>query len=85
MTLAPPSGEPPPAQARTESGRLLALEPLARELAAEAELDGVRGILSRGNGSDRQLRIFNANRDVVEVVREIADATEPVGAERVAA
>ena len=30
----------------------------------------------RGNGADRQLRIFNANRDIVEVVREIADATE---------
>ena len=36
----------------------------------------MKEILSRGNGSDRQLRIFNANRDIVEVVREIADATE---------
>jgi hypothetical protein len=36
----------------------------------------VRDILSRGNGADRQLRIFNANRDIVEVVSEIADATE---------
>jgi carboxylate-amine ligase len=52
------------------------LEPHARELGSEAELEGVREILSRGNSSDRQLRIFNANRDVVEVVREIADATE---------
>ena len=33
-------------------------------------------IHSRGNGADRQLRIFNANRDIVEVVSEIADATE---------
>ncbi len=36
----------------------------------------MRDILARGNGADRQLRVFNANRDIVEVVREIADATE---------
>jgi glutamate---cysteine ligase / carboxylate-amine ligase len=52
------------------------IEPHARELGAEAELDGIRGILSRGNGSDRQRRVWNANRDITEVVREIADATE---------
>jgi carboxylate-amine ligase len=51
-------------------------EPHARELGSERELEGVRDILSRGNGAARQLRIFNANRDVVEVVREIAVATE---------
>ena len=33
-------------------------------------------ILANGNGADRQLRVFNANRDIVEVVREIANATE---------
>jgi carboxylate-amine ligase len=52
------------------------LAPHARELGSERELEGVREILSRGNGADRQLRIFNANRDIVEVVSEIADATE---------
>jgi carboxylate-amine ligase len=52
------------------------LEPHARELGAERELEGVREILARGNGSDRQLRVFNANRDIVEVVQEIAAATE---------
>jgi carboxylate-amine ligase len=52
------------------------LEPHARELGSERELEGVREILSRGNGSDRQLRVWNANRDIVEVVREIAAATE---------
>jgi hypothetical protein len=36
----------------------------------------VRDILGRGNGSDRQLRVWNANRDIVEVVREISEATE---------
>jgi carboxylate-amine ligase len=55
---------------------LRGLEPHARELGSERELEGVREILSRGNGADRQLRVFNANRDVVEVVREIAEATE---------
>jgi glutamate---cysteine ligase / carboxylate-amine ligase len=52
------------------------LEPHARELGCEAELAGVAEILARGNGADRQLRVFNANRDIVEVVSEIANATE---------
>ncbi|HZU19654.1 MAG TPA: carboxylate-amine ligase [Gaiellaceae bacterium] len=52
------------------------VEPHARELGSERELEGVREILARGNGSDRQLRVWNANRDIVEVVREIAEATE---------
>jgi len=51
-------------------------EPHARELGSEAELAGVAEILRRGNGADRQLRVFNANRDIVEVVREIAALTE---------
>ena len=59
------------------------VEPHARELGSEAELAGVEEILRRGNGADRQLRVFNANRDIVEVVREIAAQTEaavlPVG------
>src|SRR5207248_646936 len=52
------------------------VEPHARELGSDRELEGVREILSRGNGADHQRRTFNANRDIVEVVREIADATE---------
>jgi carboxylate-amine ligase len=56
--------------------RLRELEPHARELGSEEELQGVREILRRGNGSDRQLRVYNANRDIVEVAREIAEATE---------
>jgi carboxylate-amine ligase len=56
--------------------RLKELEPHARELGSEGELEGIQDILSKGNGADRQLRVFNANRDVTEVVREIADATE---------
>jgi carboxylate-amine ligase len=53
-----------------------AIEPHARELGSDRELEGIPEILSRGNSSDRQRRIWNANRDIVEVVREIADATE---------
>jgi len=60
------------------------LEPHARELGCERELEGIDDILSNGNGADRQLRVFNANRDIVEVVSQIADATE-VAAQSVAA
>ena len=52
------------------------IEPHARELGADRELAGVAEILARGNGADRQIRVFNANRDIVEVVSEIANATE---------
>ena len=52
------------------------IAPHARELGAERELEGIEAILDRGNSADRQLRIFNANRDIVEVARAIADATE---------
>ena len=55
------------------------IEPHARELGSERELEGIREILARGNGADRQLRIYNANRDLAEVVSEIADVTEQTG------
>ena len=62
---------------------LRTVEPHARELGSAAELAGVEDILRRGNSADGQLRVFNANRDIVEVVREIATLTEaaavPVG------
>ena len=60
------------------------IEPHARELGSERELEGIEAILRNGNGADRQLRVFNANRDIVEVVSEIAAATE-VGAQPVSA
>ena len=56
--------------------RLEELAPHARDLGSEDALDGIRDILGNGNGADRQLRVYNANRDIVEVVREIASATE---------
>ncbi|HEX7254299.1 MAG TPA: carboxylate-amine ligase [Gaiellaceae bacterium] len=58
--------------------RLSEVEPHAKELGSDRELDGIREILSRGNGADRQLRVYNANRDIVEVVRELAAATEAI-------
>ncbi|HSC92519.1 MAG TPA: carboxylate-amine ligase [Gaiellaceae bacterium] len=64
---------------------LRAVEPHARELGCDRELEGIREILARGNGSDRQLRVFNANRDIVEVVQEIAAATVEGAIEPVAA
>jgi carboxylate-amine ligase len=48
----------------------------ARELGCERELEGVSEILGRGNGAEAQLRVWNANRDIVEVVAELASATE---------
>src|SRR6187401_1011340 len=52
------------------------IAPHAKELGADRELEGIKDILGKGNGADRQLRVFNANRDIVEVASEIADATE---------
>ena len=48
----------------------------ARARLASGELEGIGEILARGNGADRQLRVWNANRDITEVAREIADTTE---------
>jgi glutamate---cysteine ligase / carboxylate-amine ligase len=56
--------------------RLKELVPHAKELGSDRELEGIGAILSNGNGADRQLRVYNANRDIVEVAREIADASE---------
>jgi glutamate---cysteine ligase / carboxylate-amine ligase len=55
---------------------LKTLGPHAHELGSEEELAGIEEILRRGNGADRQLHVHNSNRDIVEVVREIAEATE---------
>jgi glutamate---cysteine ligase / carboxylate-amine ligase len=52
------------------------IEPHARELGSERELEGVGTILARGNSAERQLRLWNATHDITEIVREIADATD---------
>ncbi len=62
--------------ARLVRRTLAVIAPHARELGCDGELEGIRDILSRGSSADRQLRIYNTNRDIVEVAREIADATE---------
>jgi len=67
--------------ARAIRRTLQLVAPHALELGAEEELAGIEDILRRGNGADRQLRIFNANRDIVEVVREIAELTEAAAVE----
>ena len=54
--------------------------PRARARVGAASSRGSRALLGRGNSAERQLRVFNANRDIVEVVRAIADATEPADA-----
>src|SRR5947207_5991564 len=45
------------------------LEPHARELGSERELDGIREILSRGNGADAARRVSSADRDLVQGCR----------------
>src|SRR3989440_3150823 len=42
------------------------IEPHARELGSERELEGIHEILARGNGADGQLRIFNANGEIAQ-------------------
>src|SRR5262249_34413231 len=59
---------------------LRTVEPHARELGCDRELEGIRAILARGNAPARPLAVYNATRAIVEVVREIADSTETVPA-----
>jgi carboxylate-amine ligase len=56
------------------------LRPHAVELGSERELEGISEVLARGSSADRQLRVFNSNRDIVEVARAIAEATEALPA-----
>jgi carboxylate-amine ligase len=53
------------------------LEPHARELGCEAELEGIAEIVRKGNGADRQRRVWHKTDEIAAVVRAIADATEP--------
>lgn len=52
------------------------LEPHARELGSERELEGIGRILLDGNGAEEQRRRFDETRDILEVAREIAERTE---------
>jgi len=51
----------------------------AQDLRGEAELEGVRDLIERGNGAHRQRVVFEANRDFDEVLREIVAVTAPTG------
>jgi carboxylate-amine ligase len=56
------------------------LEPHARELRGERELEGIERILHQGNGAIRQLRVYGANHDAVEVTRDVAEVSAtPLG------
>jgi len=58
--------------------RLRDLRPIARELGCSSDLHRIDWMLENGTGAERQLMVFNANRDLVEVTREIAEASEAV-------
>jgi carboxylate-amine ligase len=64
---------------------LRTIEPHARELGSERELEGIRTILDRGNSAERQLRIWQASHDIHEVAEAVADATEDLSAAGLAA
>jgi carboxylate-amine ligase len=49
----------------------------ARDLGADGHFDAVEDILARGNGAHRQRVVYEANRDLREVMREIVTATTP--------
>jgi carboxylate-amine ligase len=51
------------------------LRPHAEQLGSAAELAGVEDLLERGNGAARQQVVYEADRDLHEVVAEIVAAT----------
>jgi glutamate---cysteine ligase / carboxylate-amine ligase len=61
---------------RELTGELLsALAPHARELGCERELEGVEDLLAKGNGAARQQMVYDANRDLRELMAEIVTTT----------
>ena len=48
----------------------------ARAIGCDRELEGVRRILRDGNGADRQLALYAATGDPLEVARDIANVTQ---------
>jgi glutamate---cysteine ligase / carboxylate-amine ligase len=65
-----------PVRELTES-LLERLAPHARELDCEQDLDGIRDLLRSGNGALRQQMVFEANRDLRELMAEIVARTAP--------
>jgi len=58
--------------------RLRELRPIARELGCSEQLARVEWMCENGTGAQRQLQVWNANRDLKEVAEEVAAATEAV-------
>jgi carboxylate-amine ligase len=62
--------------ARELAARLLErLRPHAQVLGSGAELEGIEDLLRNGTGSERQLKIYEANHDLRELMKEIVEAT----------
>jgi carboxylate-amine ligase len=62
--------------ARALAERLLdRLREHAQDLGAEDALDGIRDILDNGTGAARQRKVYEANSDFHELVRDLVDAT----------
>jgi carboxylate-amine ligase len=62
--------------ARELTERLLdRLRPHAQDLGAEDAFDGIRDILDNGNGATRQRKVYEANHDFGELVRDLVDAS----------
>jgi glutamate---cysteine ligase / carboxylate-amine ligase len=57
------------------------LQPHAEELGSIEHFDALEDILENGTGSARQRKVYDANHDLREVVREVVDATVPEPAE----
>lgn len=51
------------------------VRPHAEDLGCADELDGVSDLLERGNGAQRQVVVFEANRDMRELMLDIVAAT----------
>ncbi len=49
----------------------------AQDLGSADELEGISDILAHGNGAARQQVVYEANRDLTEVMSEIVAATSP--------
>ena len=47
----------------------------AKDLGSDRELEGIEDLLQRGNGAERQVVVYEANKDLHEVMREIVEAT----------
>jgi glutamate---cysteine ligase / carboxylate-amine ligase len=57
------------------------LHPHADELGSADDFEALEDILENGTGSARQRKVYDANRDLTEVVREIVGASVPEPAE----